>query len=79
MAATTRRQRTAAAGERYMSVKDFAVRIDVPRSTAYRIIAAGLIDVTNVSAGTRRPRLRISEAAFERYVAAREIKGRRAS
>lgn len=74
----TRSAREAAAGERLMTVIQFGERIGVPRSTAYGIVAAGLIDWTNISTG-KKPRIRISEAAFQRYVAARERKGRRAS
>jgi hypothetical protein len=76
MVATTRQVRTAVAGERLMTVTEFGDRIGVPRATAYRIVAAGQIDCTNVSTGTQRPRIRISEAAYKRYIAAREIKGR---
>lgn len=60
-----------------MSVKAFAARLDVPLSSAYRIIAAGQIDVVNVGTGKKRPHMRITEAAYQKYLKSREIKGRR--
>jgi hypothetical protein len=66
-------------GDKLMKVwPDFGQRIDVPRSTAYDIVKAGHVDVVNIGS-KRRPRLRISEAAYQRYIRSREHKGRRAA
>lgn len=61
-----------------MSVREFAKRLDVSPATAYRLVAAGAVNVTNVDASGKKPRLRITEAALERFLAKREIKGRAA-
>lgn len=53
-----------------MTVTEFALRIGATRSTGYRIVAAGQVDTTDIAV-KGRPRLRISEDALERYVAAR--------
>jgi hypothetical protein len=59
----------AAAVEHLMTVKEWAVLIRVPPSTAYGIIAAGLVEPTDVSASPGgRPRLRISESAHAAYL-----------
>jgi excisionase family DNA binding protein len=61
-----------------MSIPEFAARLGVHRATAYRLIAAGAVTVTDVSASGKKPRLRITEAAYERFLSKREIKGRAA-
>lgn len=61
-----------------MSVSEFGRRIGVSPATAYRLVAAGAVSVTNVDASGSRPRLRVTEAALERFLAKREIKGRAA-
>jgi len=62
-----------------MSVKVFAERLDIPLSSAYRLIADGLIDVINVGTGKKRPHMRITEAAYQKFLKSREIKGRRSA
>lgn len=54
-----------------MTVEEFGRRLKVGRATAYRIVAARQVDVTDIAV-KGRPRLRISEKALERYVASRE-------
>jgi hypothetical protein len=63
-------------GQPLMKVVEFAARIRKGVSTARRIIARGEIDVINVGS-SQRPCLRISEQAYGRYLACREVKGRR--
>ena len=60
-----------------MTVEQFGKRIGVGRATAYRHVAAGQVDVTDIGTG-RRPRLRISEEAYEKFVAGRTEQGRAA-
>jgi len=60
-----------------LTVPQFAARLGVSRRTAYRIIAAGLIDRSDVGRG--KPKTRISEAALDRYLKRCEKKGRHAS
>lgn len=57
-----------------MSVQDFGRRIKVSRASAYRIVAAGLVELTNVGTGDR-PRLRITEAALSAYLERQRIGG----
>jgi hypothetical protein len=57
-----------------MTVEEFGRRIKVGRASAYRIVAARQVDVTDVGTGDR-PRLRVSEKALEKYVAARTEQG----
>lgn len=61
-----------------MTVAAFAKRIGKGVSTARRIVARGEIDVINVGS-SQRPCLRITEAAYLRWIKSREIKGRRAA
>lgn len=56
-----------------MSVQDFGRRIGVSRASAYRIVAAGLVELTNVGTGDR-PRVRITEAALDTYLRRQAIK-----
>lgn len=58
-----------------MTVTEFGRRLGVGRATAYRHVAAGQVDVTDIGTG-RRPRLRISEKAYEKFVARRTEQGR---
>lgn len=60
-----------------MTVTEFGLRIGVGRATAYRHVAAGAVDVTDIGTGSR-PRLRISEKAYEKFVARRTVQGRAA-
>jgi hypothetical protein len=64
-------------GERAMSVTDFGRRLGISRASAYRIVAAGQVDLVNVGTG-RAPRIRITEEALQRYLAGRKF-GRRAA
>lgn len=64
--------------QQLMTVAEFGRRLGVSRATAYRIVAAGYIDRTPVGPG-RAPMTRISEAALTRYLARREVRGRRAA
>lgn len=57
-----------------MSVPDFGRRIGVSRASAYRIVAAGLVELTNVGTGAR-PRVRITEAALDAYLDRQRIAG----
>lgn len=57
-----------------LTVTQFGHRLGVGRATAYRIVAARQVDVTDVGTG-RRPRLRISEKALNDYVARRTEQG----
>lgn len=61
-----------------MTMTEFAARLCVSRATAYRIVAAGLVDITPVGLGPK-PNIRISEAALERYIERNEKPGRRAA
>ena len=55
-----------------MTVAQFGKRIGVGRATAYRLVAAGRVAVVNVGTG-RRPRLRVSEEAFQEFVRQNEL------
>lgn len=63
--------------EQLLSVAQFAKRLHVSPATAYRIVAAGRIDWTDIGTGTR-PRIRISERALRKYVDGRTEHGRAA-
>ena len=58
-----------------MTVRQFAARLQVPLSTAYRIVASGLIKSTNISTGKRKRRYRITEAQYLAYLKSREMGG----
>lgn len=60
-----------------MTAEDFALRIKKSISTVRRIIARGEIDLINVGS-LERPSLRITEAAYQKWLKSREIKGRAA-
>jgi predicted site-specific integrase-resolvase len=62
-----------------MTVVQFAQRLGIPRSTAYLAVKLGQIDVINIATSPLRKRLRITEAAYQRYLKSREIKGRRSA
>lgn len=64
--------------EQLMTVEEFGRRLGVSRATAYRIVGSGQVDRTPVGPG-RAPMTRISEAAYDRFVAARTQRGRRAA
>lgn len=66
------------AANQLMTITEFGKRIGVSQATAYRIVAAGLVDITPVGLGPK-PNVRISEAALERYIERNEIPGRRAA
>jgi excisionase family DNA binding protein len=65
-------------GGQLLTIPEFAARLGVSRATAYRIVADGLVDRTDVGRGSK-PKTRISEAALARYIAKREKQGRRAA
>lgn len=58
-----------------MTVKAFAKRLDVPLSTAYRIVSSGQIKVANIGTGKKKRRIRITEANYQKYLTSREMKG----
>jgi len=59
-----------------MTVAEFAARLKIGVTAAKTKVANGEIDVINVGS-ILRPRLRITEAAYQRYIKSREIRGRR--
>jgi len=59
-----------------MTVEDLAARLKICVTAAKTKVANGEIDVINVGTALR-PRLRITEASYQRYIKSREIKGRR--
>lgn len=61
--------------EQLISMATFAERLGCSPATAYRIVAAGRIDWTDIGIGGR-PRIRISERAFRKYVDGRTEQGR---
>lgn len=65
------------AGERAMSVAEFGKRLGISRASAYRIVGAGQVELTNVGTG-ETPRIRITETALSQYFANRAF-GRRAA
>jgi excisionase family DNA binding protein len=56
-----------------MTVVQFAARLQVPLSTAYRIVSSGAIRSVNISTGKRKRRYRITESAYQAYLAEREM------
>jgi predicted site-specific integrase-resolvase len=61
-----------------MTVEQFGERLGISRTSAYRLVRTGAVDLTNIAPTTSKPRLRITEAAYERFLSKREIKGRAA-
>lgn len=61
-----------------MTVTQFGRRLGISRASAYRIVASGAIALTDARATGKTPRVRITEAAYQRFLAKREIKGRAA-
>lgn len=59
-----------------MSVAEFARRLSVSRASAYRIVASGDIQLTDGRATGKKPRVRITEDAYARFLAKREMGGR---
>lgn len=59
------RAKAAAAGD-LMTVAEFGARLKISRASAYRLIATGVVARTPVGVGGAT---RISEAAYEQYVA----------
>lgn len=58
-----------------MSITEFGRRIGVARSTAYELVAAGAVKVTDVAVPGCRPHLRVTEKELERFLASRELRG----
>lgn len=56
-----------------LTPEDVALEMKVSRSQVYALIASGDLRTVNVSAGSRRPRLRITRAALAEFYAARAI------
>jgi transposase len=56
-----------------MSVTQFAKRFGVSPATAYRIVASGQIDLVDRKATGNRPRIGITDAAYTKFLAKREI------
>lgn len=61
-----------------MTVEQFGERLGISRTSAYRLVAAGAVDVVDIAPTSAKPRLRIIEAAYQRFLSKREIKGRAA-
>ena len=57
----------------YLTVLQVADRLAVRPAQVIRLIRAGLLPATNVGLGTRKPRLRISEAALGDFLVARQV------
>lgn len=53
------------------SVAVLAKRLGVSPASAYRIVASGEIDLVDGRATGKKPRIRITEAAYERFLAKR--------
>lgn len=60
-------------GMNAMSVTEFGRRLGISPASAYRIVAAGEVDLVDGKATGKRPRIRITEAALERFLARRKI------
>ena len=62
------------AAEQLMTVSEWAALIRVKRSTAYKLIADGQVEPTNVSTSAKgRPELRISPSAHADFVKRRTL------
>jgi len=62
-----------------LTIPDVAARLRVSRQTVYRRIAAGELTPTNIAERGKRAHLRITEAAYQAYIAARTKQPRRAA
>jgi hypothetical protein len=62
----------AAVDDRLWSVEEWGQVLGVSRAQAYRLVAAGHVEPTDVGA-SGRPRLRISRTAHEAYLKRRAI------
>lgn len=58
-----------------MSVTEFGRRLGISRASAYRIVASGDVDLLDGKATGKRVRVRISEAAFEKFLRNRQFHG----
>lgn len=58
-----------------MSVTEFGKRLGISPASAYRIVAAGEVTLTDAKATGKRPRIRITEAAFEQFLKRRQMRG----
>jgi excisionase family DNA binding protein len=54
--------------DRLLKVTEAAARLDVHKSTIYRLIYANQLPVVPVGLGKSRPRVRISEAALDAFM-----------
>ena len=60
-------------GIQLLTVEDAAKRLSLDKMTVYRAVWAGEIAWVNLGQAGKRARVRISEAALDAYVAAREV------
>lgn len=58
--------------EQEMTLKQVARRLGVSEPTAWRRMKSGEIEVINVGTA-RRKRLRVTEEAYQKYIASRKI------
>lgn len=56
-----------------MTVTEFGRRLGVSRTTAYCIVATGDVQLTDVRASGKKPRLRITEEALTDFLRRRAI------
>lgn len=57
------------------TVEHFAALIDVSRASAYKLVTAGLVNVTDISLpGARRARLRVPDSEVERIATERGLR-----
>lgn len=61
-----------------LSVPTTATRLDIGRTSVYRLVYAGELDYVPTGTGSR-PRVRIVEASLEAYIARKIVVGRRAA
>lgn len=55
-----------------LTVEETAAELRVHKRSVYRLVTAGEIAWINVGTGTKRPRIRISRDALDRYLKSRE-------
>lgn len=64
------------AAEKLMTVAKFGERLGIKKDAAYGVIRRYKVKTVNVGS-VRRPRLRVSEAEYARYIKTREDESRR--
>lgn len=75
---STRATTSQVAASAAMSVTELGRRLGISRASAYRLIASGEIALLDAKVSGKRPRVRISETAFERFLAKRQMGGQAA-